>query len=423
MFRTNLAVNNKKKILIHSLVFSPDAVSTAYLYNDIAKGFKGQGYEVVVLTTTPHYNLIPEDIEKQPIKKRWFGLIGESYFEGMRVLHVPQKKFRSLLMRLVCFIYWHIISFFLALNEKNVSAILSPSPPLTIGVINLLIGRIKNAKVIYNVQEIYPDFLIEQRNLKSKVIINFLKWMERYVYDKSDAITTIDEIFYNTIKSRFEDQRKLHIIPNFVDIELYKPLDKIDLDSNTFLPNDHIKLMYAGNIGHAQDWEPLLALANELKEEPFDFYIIGEGVLKQDLESNVKKNGLKNVHILPYQRRELMPHLLAFADIQFIFMSKEMEGHGFPSKVYTIMACEKPLLVCSGEGSPIVNFLRNYDCAKIITQNTLQDKVKVMAQFLRTSKILNYKRMGQNGLLHIKSTYSKEVVVRKYIDLIDRLIK
>lgn len=423
MVRTNLVVSKNKKILIHSLVFSPDGVSTAYLYNDIAKGFQSQGYEVVVLTTTPHYNVIKDEIEKQPIKWRWFGLFGESYFNGIKVFHVPQKKFKSLSMRILCFVYWHIISFFLALNEKNVSAILSPSPPLTIGLINLLIGRIKSLKVIYNVQEIYPDFLIEQRNLKSKVIINFLKWMERYVYNKSDAITTIDEIFYNTIKSRFEDQRKLHIIPNFVDIELYKPLDQINLDSTIFLQNDHIKLMYAGNIGHAQDWEPLLALAYELKEEPFDFYIIGEGVLKQDLENDVKKNGLMNVHILPYQRRELMPHLLAFADIQFIFMSKEMEGHGFPSKVYTIMACEKPLLVCSGEGSPIVNFLRNYDCAKIITQNTLQDKVNTMAQFLRSSKMLDYKKMGQNGLHHIKATYSKEVVVQKYIDLIDRLIK
>lgn len=422
MVRTNLAVNNKKKILIHSLVFSPDGVSTAYLYNDIAKGFKSRGYEVVVLTTTPHYNLIQEDIEKQPIKKRWFGLFGESSFEGMRVMHVPQKKFKSLLMRFICFVYWHVISFFLALREKNISVILSPSPPLTIGLLNLMIGRIKGAKVIYNVQEIYPDFLIEQRNLKSKTIINLLKWLERCVYNKSDAITTIDEIFYNTIKDRFEDQKKLHIIPNFVDIELYRPLDRIDLAPNTFLSNDHVKLMYAGNIGHAQDWEPLLTLAKELEEEPFDFYIIGEGVLKQDLENKVKNNALKNVYILPYQRRELMPHLLAFADIQFIFMSKEMEGHGFPSKVYTIMACAKPLLVCSGEGSPIVNFLRKQNCAKIVTANKMQDKVSEMVRFLRSTTNRDLKKMGENGFAHVKANYSKDVVVKKYIDLIESLI-
>ncbi len=47
-----------RKILIHSIVFSPDGVSTAYLYNDIALKFANRGYEVVVLTTTPHYNVL-----------------------------------------------------------------------------------------------------------------------------------------------------------------------------------------------------------------------------------------------------------------------------------------------------------------------------------------------------------------------------
>ena len=67
----------KKKILIHSLVFSPDGVSTAYLYNDIALAFKSAGYDVVVLSTTPHFNVGPEQLEKQPMK--WGVFIGILY--------------------------------------------------------------------------------------------------------------------------------------------------------------------------------------------------------------------------------------------------------------------------------------------------------------------------------------------------------
>ena len=57
-----------KKILIHSLVFSPDSVSTAYIYNDIALGLLKNGFDVVVLTSTPHYNIVESEIEKQKIK-------------------------------------------------------------------------------------------------------------------------------------------------------------------------------------------------------------------------------------------------------------------------------------------------------------------------------------------------------------------
>lgn len=412
----------RKKILIHSIVFSPDGVSTAYLYNDIAKGFQDNGYEVVVLTTTPHYNVVDDELEKQPIRKRWLGLFGESNFEGIRVLHVSQKKFKSSLLRMLGFVYWHIVSLLLAFRERNIDVILSPSPPLTIGFINLVIGKIKKSKVVYNVQEIYPDFLIEQGGLKSKPIIGFLKWLEHFVYNKSDAVTTIDQIFYNTIVDRFEDKSKLHIIPNFVDTKLYRPLFSVNLDPSVFIKNDHIKLMYAGNIGHAQDWEPLLQAAVFLKDEPFDFYVIGEGVMKSYVEQKVNEFGLTNVYILPYQRRELMPQLLAFADLQYIFMSREMEGHGFPSKVYTIMACAKPLLVCSGEGTPIVNFLNNRDCAKIITTNISQHKVNELVIFLKGTTKEKLKSMGVNGLEEINNRYSKEVVIKKYVSLIESLV-
>ncbi len=415
----------KKKILIHSIAFSPDGVSTAYLYNDIARGFQQEGYEVVVLTTTPHYNVLQEELDKQPMCKRWMGLLYESDFHGIKVLHVPQKKYKSTLLRIVGFVFWHIMSFVLGLREKHVSAIISPSPPLTIGFINILIAKIKGAKVVYNVQEIYPDFLIEQGGLKSALIIRVLKGLERFVYNKSDAVTTIDEIFYQTIVSRFDDQSKLHIVPNFVDTQLYRPLsvEDLDLDKAIFKQNDHIKLMYAGNIGHAQDWEPLLMLAEQLKEESFDFYVIGEGVMKSYVEMKVAELGLSNVFVLPYQPRQLMPQLLAFADLQYIFMSKEMEGHGFPSKVYTIMACAKPLLVCSGDSTPIVNFLKPIACSLLVTTLDTNDKVRIMADFLRKQSKSSLKDLGENGLQEIQSTYTKEIVVNKYIAIIHDLLK
>lgn len=417
-------MSHSPKILIHSIVFSPDGVSTAYLYNDIALAFQKKGYEVVVLTTTPHYNVLPYELAKQPMTKKLGGLYYTSSFNGIKVLHIPQRKFGSTALRIIGFVYWHILSLILGLAEKRLSAILSPSPPLTIGFINLLIGKAKGAKVVYNVQEIYPDFLIEQGGLKSKPIIAVLKWLEKLVYNKSDAVTTIDQVFYNTIIGRFNEPQKLHIIPNFVDTALYRPLDneEIILDKNLFANNDTIKVMYAGNIGHAQDWEPLLSAAIFLRDEPIEFYIIGEGVMKDYVIEQTRINGLSKVHILPYQARESMPHLLAFADLQFIFMSKEMEGHGFPSKVYTIMACAKPLIVCSGETTPIVNFLREQHCAKLITTRDFAEKVNEIVFFLKNSSKESLRILGKVGYEGIKRKYSKEVVTADYVGLIDKIL-
>ena len=134
---------NLKRVLIHSIVFSPDGVSTAYLYNDIALGLVENGFEVVVLTTTPHYNLLQSELENHPLSKKIFGLYFVSYFNGIQVYHIPLKKYKSTLKRIISFVYWHIASLILGLTLKRVNFVLSPSPPLSIGFISLLISKIK----------------------------------------------------------------------------------------------------------------------------------------------------------------------------------------------------------------------------------------------------------------------------------------
>lgn len=409
-----------KRVLIHSLIFSPDGVSTAYLYNDIALRLQQRGYEVVVLTTTPHFNIVPEQVEKQPMRWKVWGLCKVSKFNGMTVLHVPQKKFKSTLLRLLGFVYWHIVSFFIGLTIKHVDLILSPSPPLTIGLLNLWLGKLKGCKVVYNVQEIYPDIL----KLKGGMALKVLRWMERKVYNGSDAVTTIDKVFYDTIEPRFEDNSKLHIIPNFVDTELYHEVEwDGKLDSNLFPKNDSIKLLYAGNIGHMQSWEPLVVLADKTRVLNVEYFVIGEGAQRGYVEEEIKKRGLEKLHLLPYQPRELMPAILSYSDASFIFMVPGRDGDGFPSKVYTIMACERPMLIMSGENTPIINFLKGKNCAKLITVKDFDKKVNEVVDWLKSVTKEDLAQMGKNGLAEIQAKYTKEKVTDMYVDLVDNLLE
>ena len=408
-----------KRVLIHTLIFSPDGVSTAYLYNDIASRLHERGYEVVVLTTTPHFNIVPEQVEKQPMKWKVWGFCKVSNYHGMTVLHVPQKKFKSTLLRVFGFCYWHVVSFFIGLTIKHVDLILSPSPPLTVGWMNLGLAKLKGCKVIYNVQEIYPDIL----KLKDGFLLKFLRRVESKVYNRSDAVTTIDKVFYDTIAPRFKDQSKLHIIPNFVDTELYLQVEwEGKLNPKLFPKNDSIKLLYAGNIGHAQSWEPLIELADRTRDLNVEYVVIGEGAKRGYVGEEIQKRGLEKLHLLPYQPRELMPAILSYSDASFIFMAPEMDGDGFPSKVYTIMACERPILILSGENTPIVNFLEGKGCAKLITEKDFEKKVGMMVEWLKTITKEELAQMGKNGLAEIQAKYTKEKVTDMYCDLVKDLI-
>lgn len=417
-----------KRVLIHSLIFSPDGVSTAYLYNDIALAFKKRGYDVVVLSTTPHFNVVEEQLKRQPMRWGLWGVFKKSIFNGIPVYHVPQKKFKSTILRLIGFVYWHIISFLIALFIKNIDVIVSPSPPLTIGMLNLWLAKLKGCKVVYNVQEIYPDILGDK---DKGAVHKVLSWMEHKVYNGSDAVTTIDRVFHDTIVDRFDDKNKLHIIPNFVDTDLYHEVDDQELENlrnrwaNKNLSNDKntIKLLYAGNIGHAQSWEPLIELADRTRDINVEYIVIGEGVKRGYVEEEIKKRDLTKLHLLPYQPRELMPAILSYSDASFIFMAPENDGDGFPSKVYTIMACERPLLVLSGENTPIVNFLKDKGCAKLITEKNFNKKVDEMVEWLRVVTKEELSLMGKKGLAEIQAKYTKEKVTDMYVDLVDGLLK
>lgn len=411
---------NLKRVLIHSIVFSPDGVSTAYLYNDIALGLVDSGFDVTVLTTTPHYNVIDSELMKQPLSKKMGGLYYVSNFQGIEVYHIPLKKYKSTLKRIFSFVYWHIASFILALTIKKINFVLSPSPPLSIGFISLLIAKLKGAKAVYNVQEVYPDLLINQGSLKSQILINLLKKFERFIYNYSAAVTTIDQVFYSTILPRFVNGDNLKIIPNFVDTDLYKPLRQ-----NLKLPaifgdvNDKIIILYAGNIGFYQDWGPLFFAAKEFLDENIEFWIIGEGVQKEYLISEVKNQNLTNIRIFPYQSREIIPIINNCADIHFIAINQQMEQEGFPSKVYTIMACAKPLVVVTGQKTPLFNFLQDKNCAELVTENRNINFSNAIRKLAKNKELRD--ELGNNGYQVIRANYSKKVVVSKYSNLLNSL--
>ncbi len=87
------------------------------------------------------------------------------------------------------------------------------------------------------------------------------------------------------------------------------------------------------------------------------------------------------------------------------------------------MACARPLLVCSGDNTPIVNFLKPVGCAKLVTDHDLEHKTNEMAEWLRGITREKLREMGVKGEKTIQEGYTKEIVTKKYVELIDSLFK
>ena len=178
-------------------------------------------------------------------------------------------------------------------------------------------------------------------------------------------------------------------------------------------------MVYAGNIGLAQDWDLIINLAKEIKDLKITIWIVGEGIKKAYVQSGIKKNKLNNLKLLPYYDRKFMPAINLFADIHYIAMNQKVEKYGFPSKVYTIMASAKPMIVVSSKDTPIVSFLKDINAALLITDHSLSELKKGLLKLHNSLELRN--KLGSNGRQEIIKKYSKRVVINQYLKLFNNL--
>ena len=83
------------------------------------------------------------------------------------------------------------------------------------------------------------------------------------------------------------------------------------------------------------------------------------------------------------------------------------------------MACAKPLIAVTGVKTPLFNFLSKMDCSELITDNRNEEFVRSIRK-LASDKNLRL-QLGNNGFKHIHKSYSKEIVISKYVNLLNAL--
>lgn len=412
------------KILLHTLVFSPDGVSTAYLVTDLVRELQYLGHTITVLTTTPHYNIDQSLLDRQPMKKLWGGLIYRSDCDGMTVWHIrmPLRKGQEIASRALDYIRFHFLSVLAGIFlVGSYEIVIAPSPPLTIGVVARVLGLLKRVPVIYNVQEIYPDFAINQGLMKNPVMIGLMRWIEKFVYGQSSKVVTISEWFSRRISQRGIAVGKLCVIPNFVDTKLHYPMPRRNSFAERYdLINDFV-ILYAGNIGLSQDWESMMYAAQKVAGLPIKFIITGDGVRREWLQQEIETRGLTNIQLLGYLPKDWVPEIYASSSLCTIPMKTDSTTDTFPSKIYSIMASGRAVLVSADLDSELSWVIEQSGCGRVVTPENPEAYADAVLKAYQERSLLDEE--GMNGRRFVERDYSKEAGAHKYDLLIRELVR
>jgi colanic acid biosynthesis glycosyl transferase WcaI len=411
------------RILILSLVFPPDNVSTAQIMADLAEDLKALGHDLTVITTMPHYNQDADAERAQPMVNagRWYR---RSQFRGIPVLHtVMAKKGQSIVKRVLSWLGFHVLSTAAAMKlSPKPDVIIAPSPPLTIGVSAWLIARKHRARYVYNVQEIYPDIAVQLGVIRNKLAIALLRRLETFVYDKSGGVTVIGPGMRRNLLAKGLPESKVHVIPNFVDVSEMTPLPKRNAFSEQHGIAGKFVISYAGNMGPAQGLESFVDAAALLRDrKDVVFAMMGNGILRDALQQRVTRLGLGNFLFLPQQPYSLVPQIYAASDISLVPLALDTGGHAIPSKVYRIMACARPILVAADATAEVSELIAEADCGAVVPPKSAEDIARVVRAAADDPE--EWRRKGERGRAFVLEHFERSRVTRQYDELVRSLAR
>jgi colanic acid biosynthesis glycosyl transferase WcaI len=190
------------------------------------------------------------------------------------------------------------------------------------------------------VQDVMPDAAIDLGMLRNKRAIQLSRWMARNVYNAADEIYTLGEGMQRKIAEDTLDTGKISVVSNTIDGEELSPrAGQGDPFREKVVRRDAFAVVHAGNMGKKQDLELLLRTADRLRtEEDIQFFVFGDGAVKDDFLRQRSASTLENVSWFPLQPRELLPHMLFGADVVLVSQLPSVLDTVVPLKLITAMA-------------------------------------------------------------------------------------
>jgi glycosyltransferase involved in cell wall biosynthesis len=295
-----------------------------------------------------------------------------------------------------------------------------------------MLKMLKRSKVIYNVQDLFPDLAVQLGKLKNKPFIGFLKKLSMLIVRKADKVVVVGEYMEKKIREELlkGTYRSNHIVTvhNWADGDKIKVLRQKDGENNYLKKKWGLEgkfiVLYSGNIGYLHEFDTIIATAESLVKEgtrEIVFVFIGEGIKKEYIEEKVREKGLDNILFFPYQSREILTYSLGLADVSLVTLEKGFEGMVVPSKIYGILASVRPVIAVVGGESEIVNIIREGNCGKVVKIGDYQALVDSIMDYYKDRE--KCREDGLNGRRYFEENFDRKIATRKYIEVIKETLK
>ncbi len=384
---------------------------TGVVMSRIVHELANRGHELHVVTSLPWYR-------KHQVEQGWSGALWRvektNWGSITRVQPFAGKTKSNLLRRAVGFILFSYLvglrALFAGKVWRRVDGVLAMSPPLTLGLIGWHTKLFRGGKLVFNIQDIFPDAAIETGAITNKKIISFASWLERTSYKCSDSVVLLSDDLANNVQSKLEQKfhKRVKVIPNFVDTRAIMPMSRMTNYRTELRIDDALVVMYAGNVGFSQSLEMLVSAARELPQ--LIFVINGEGAARESLKKSA--HGLSNVRFGDYQDVSRLSEVLATGDIHVVPLKRGLGSVSVPSKTYSILASGRPVLAAVDLDTEVPRILAAADAGVCVEPENSAAFISALRAMTLDPKTLS--EMGERGRKWVENHASPASVAQRY---------
>ena len=379
------------RLLVVSQYFWPEN----FRINDLVAELVRRGHHVTVLTGLPNY---PDGQVFQQFRD---APAHYSHYEGAEVIRVPLMPrgmggVRLMLNYLTFAVSASTVGLW-KLRGRQFDVIFAYQlSPVTVGIPAALMRTVKRAPLAFWVLDLWPETLQAIGVVRSPALLKVIGKLVAFIYKRCDLILTQSKSFMPQIQKYAGGSRPMVYFPSWAesvfDMPHAVPADEVPLKRGSF------NVMFAGNIGDAQDFPAILAAAESLKAHAhIRWLIVGDGRMARWLADEIKRRNLQDcVLMLGRHPVERMPSFFKHANALLVSLKDEpIFSMTIPGKLQSYLAAGIPVVaMLNGEGAEVVeNSLSGLTCAA-------GDHVGLAAAVLKLSEMTSEERdtMGRNGL-------------------------
>ena len=246
---------SERPVIVLCPHFAPDTAPTGTVMTRIVAELVERGHRVHVVTSLPWYRNHCID---PGWDGRWVRRETTPWGSITRVHPFPGADKTNIVRRAIGFAAYSVLAGAQCLRVggwgRRAEAVIAMSPPLTLGLTGWAASRLRRAPLIFNIQDVFPDAAVETGAITNRLVIAVASWLERISYRAADAVTVLSDDLRDNVAAKLPASAtdRVHVIPNFVDTDAIRPMDRNTEYRRELALGDGPVVLYAGNVGFSQ---------------------------------------------------------------------------------------------------------------------------------------------------------------------------